>query len=439
MNLAGLSFDNIPPLHVPLRFFITAPLFGILAGILIISGGDALWGSRWQPATLALTHSLTLGVITMTMAGALLQLLPVLTGQGVTRVKLLASVTHGGLVAGTLALLGGFLHFQPMLFAIALACLLLSLLSYILSLAHLLFRRLTDKASLNAMRLGLLAFTLTLALGCLLLANYLWPQSLGLGKDYTDLHLGWGLAGWVALLIMAVSYQVIPMFHVAPAFPRWSSRYLPLALFALLVLKLLLQIFAPGMLAIPLVELAIKACLAAYAVAGITVLYQRKRKIPDTTINCWYLAYGALLVAIAINLVPEGLWPGKPPLLEGALWIFAFVITVITGMLLKIVPFLSYLHLQQFCGLCFQAMPLLPNMHQLLSQAQANWLWRLHLATLASLMLTLWWPIANPLLGGLVIGQFGYLFWLLLGVLRQYRDYHGKIAAVKAEHETPPG
>ena len=32
MELAGLSTDQAPPIAAPVRFFLTAPLFGILAG-----------------------------------------------------------------------------------------------------------------------------------------------------------------------------------------------------------------------------------------------------------------------------------------------------------------------------------------------------------------------------------------------------------------------
>ncbi|MCK7498192.1 MAG: hypothetical protein MZW92_51665 [Comamonadaceae bacterium] len=49
----GIAFDQAPPIAVPLRFFLTAPLFGCLAGLLIAwSGGDVL-ASRWSGAALA--------------------------------------------------------------------------------------------------------------------------------------------------------------------------------------------------------------------------------------------------------------------------------------------------------------------------------------------------------------------------------------------------
>ena len=65
---------------------LTAPLFLLAAGaVLIWSGPEALtW--RGSPAALAATHFVTLGFMTMVMAGAMLQMLPVLGGgAGVAR------------------------------------------------------------------------------------------------------------------------------------------------------------------------------------------------------------------------------------------------------------------------------------------------------------------------------------------------------------------
>ena len=61
MNPAGLSFEQAPPFSVPLRFFLTAPGFLVLAAMLMLWEGPPLFASRWLPATLALTHLLVLG------------------------------------------------------------------------------------------------------------------------------------------------------------------------------------------------------------------------------------------------------------------------------------------------------------------------------------------------------------------------------------------
>ena len=77
---AGLSLEQAPPFSVPLRFFLTAPWFLVVAALLILWQGPAIFASRWHPATLALTHLLTLGFMAQVMLGALLQMLPVVVG-----------------------------------------------------------------------------------------------------------------------------------------------------------------------------------------------------------------------------------------------------------------------------------------------------------------------------------------------------------------------
>ncbi len=59
MNLHGLSFNALPPpIELPFRFFLTAPLFVIACALLILVSGETLFLSRWQPSILALTHDL---------------------------------------------------------------------------------------------------------------------------------------------------------------------------------------------------------------------------------------------------------------------------------------------------------------------------------------------------------------------------------------------
>ena len=67
--MTKLQLTRSPPFSVPLRFFLTAPLFGIAAAALIAwGGGEALVG-RWSPQVLAITHLLTLGFMAMVMIG----------------------------------------------------------------------------------------------------------------------------------------------------------------------------------------------------------------------------------------------------------------------------------------------------------------------------------------------------------------------------------
>ena len=48
MKSSGLSLDQAPPEDIPFRFFLTALVFGFLAGSLILFRGDFLFSSSWH-------------------------------------------------------------------------------------------------------------------------------------------------------------------------------------------------------------------------------------------------------------------------------------------------------------------------------------------------------------------------------------------------------
>ncbi|MDQ5914882.1 MAG: hypothetical protein QG584_773, partial [Pseudomonadota bacterium] len=77
---ALLSFEQAPPIAAPFRFFLTAPLFSGLAGLLLLVDGPELLTSRWTPGALALTHLIAAGFVLQVMLGAMIQILPVVAG-----------------------------------------------------------------------------------------------------------------------------------------------------------------------------------------------------------------------------------------------------------------------------------------------------------------------------------------------------------------------
>lgn len=113
------SYDQSPPIAVPFRFFLAAPVFGILAGLLVLWRGEEVFLSRWTPAALALTHLLTVGFMLQAMLGALLQILPVLLGVSIARSNGLSRVVFVLTVSGALFLAAAFLDFTPWQFIVA--------------------------------------------------------------------------------------------------------------------------------------------------------------------------------------------------------------------------------------------------------------------------------------------------------------------------------
>ncbi|MFT5881139.1 MAG: hypothetical protein ACI86X_002278 [Moritella sp.] len=439
MNLAGLDFDKIPPFSVPIRFFFVATLFAFVSAFIIMMAGESLWLSRWHPATLALTHAIVIGVISMIMCGAILQLLPVLAGKSLPYVQAVSMLTLSGLGLGTLLLVSAFWFSYPPLFQSALLLLTGVFVSFFCALLWVIKQRSKNSFSVNTLRLGFAAILIVVVIAGLMLADYLFGSQFNVTKQLTDNHASWGLVGWVSLVIMGVSFQVLPMFHVAPAFPVWSTKYLPAVLFSVLIFNLTLSLvmslfITSGVLTdgigqnLFLIQnictALLKLCLSVYALIALNSLRQRKRKISDTSVTCWKIALSSLLICSLFSLLPahEILLDklGWSPLSLAAVFIYGWVISVIMAMIIKIVPFLAYLHLQRQCGYNLQAFALLPNVHQLLSKKQMQYLLYCHTVSLISLILTLIQPSLHLLLATMLMVQFGYLFFLLRHVSKRY-------------------
>src|SRR5690606_19833589 len=100
----ALSFNSSPPISVPLRLLLSAPVFVLLAALLLLWVGPGAMVSRWTAPTLAITHLFTLGALASAMAGAMMQILPVATGINVLAPRITSAGVHGLLSIGTLTL-----------------------------------------------------------------------------------------------------------------------------------------------------------------------------------------------------------------------------------------------------------------------------------------------------------------------------------------------
>ena len=59
----GLSLQQAPSFSVAVRFLISAPLFGLLAGLVLLWFGPETISHRWTVELLAVTHLLTIGYL----------------------------------------------------------------------------------------------------------------------------------------------------------------------------------------------------------------------------------------------------------------------------------------------------------------------------------------------------------------------------------------
>ena len=164
----NLSLQQAPPLSVPARFFLAAPLFGIVAALILIQQGNVVLQSRWTPGILAVTHCLVLGFFATIMIGALQQMLPVVAGAVVRRPRLTAAIVHSQWIPGILSLVLAFLYLKPYLFLTAIVLLTGSVISFIISVVLSFFPVKSASESVPGIKLAVASLLLTLVLGILL-------------------------------------------------------------------------------------------------------------------------------------------------------------------------------------------------------------------------------------------------------------------------------
>jgi hypothetical protein len=364
LNLGGLAADKAPPAGAPLTLFWLLPPFLALAGVLLLVDGHAILASRWDPASLALTHILVLGALTPVMCAAVLQVMPVLLGAPVPRVRTVAGVTAAGLTLGTLALAGGFLFARPWMLQLGAGALFVGL-GVFLAAAGLALRRAANSPATTGVRVALAALAVTVALGVLLVLSRTGWLPLPGHAAWTDLHALWGLAGWLGLLAVAVGMELIPMFYVAPAFRPGLKRWLARTVAAALLLGLLwhaldwptqIPAWLPGLLLFLHLGFHLEA---------LRLEWWRQRIRRDATLALWQVSH----LAIAAALLH---WVTGAPGLAGAVLVLCAALCFVVGALLKVLPFLSWLGLQRQRSARRDSPVSLPRLRELLPDRQAN-------------------------------------------------------------------
>ena len=399
---AGLSLDQAPPILVPFRFFLTAPLFALLAGLMLLYLGPDLLQTRWSLPMLGFTHAMTLGFLGMIMCGALFQMLPVVAGAPVRNERLVALIVHALLTSGTALLVGGFVFANTLAFKFAIPFLAVGFLVMIVAIARSLLAAPRSHDTVRGMRIAVIGLTITVALGVYLGAAYAWGIPLARGV-LTNLHLSWGLLGWVATLVVVVAYQVVPMFQMTPEYPVRLRRFLAMAIFIALCALTLVEILAPDLSLSLLLKATVAICLTVFSVWTLILQTRRRRKLPDVTLDFWRLGTVSLILAILWWVAGQfgGSWvhSNRYELVLALLFIGGFALSVVNGMLYKIVPFLVWLHLQnRLLADVSMVGAAVPNMKQILPDRRCRYQLKAQVLAIVLLFFTIVWDgiLARP-------------------------------------------
>lgn len=342
VNIGG-AVQRLLPERIPLRFFGSAAGFHIVSWLALgfnaehvasfVGGADPI---------LAAVHALTLGVLVMTAMGASLQMLPVALGRAAPSVTV-CNLVFFTFLAGSVLLIIGFALIHPMLVQAGAVLTAAAAGVYVVSLVGVI----SGAAELSVVVLhvwaALVSLVLAIGLGIALGANY----AFGFLAD----HQGFALAhvvlagyGFMGMLVLGLSQVVIPLFAVTPpARGRW-----PLVAFAVALAGLTLATFGILRHVPSVVAGAIAAGLVASGLHVWTMNRQlagrmrRRLGVEFVLIRAsWVLLPLSILVAGGLAL--DAL-PASAPALFGFVLLYGWLLTVLMGVLQRILPFLASMH-----------------------------------------------------------------------------------------------
>lgn len=430
----NLSFEQAPPISVPYRFFLTAPWFGVVAGLLLAWLGPNALASRWTPASLALSHLLTAGFMLQVMCGALLQFIPVAAGANVWKPHWVANLVHPTIAIATMCLVSGFALNQPSFFQVAVPLFAAGMGGFVVVVMVSLLRTPAHGMTILVLRLAVAGLTVTVILGLSLASALGWQ---GVGQAgwplllISNVHAAWGLGAWALMLIVGVSYLVVPMFQLTPPYPVLLTRALPFGIL-LAVIVWSLQLVVRDESAQPwwsLVALIGMLLAALYAAVTLSLQARRRRRVTDVTFVYWRGAMIALLGFsaswFAMEMFPVLAQHPSMPVWLGILILPGVFVSVITGMLYKILPFLNWLHLQRLGGL--KILP--PNIKQMLPEKNMRRQSLLHFSSILLLLGSVPWPILTVPAGLLFAASCLWLELNLLGAVRLYAAFKKRTIA----------
>ena len=334
----GLSLDQAPPYKAPIKFFLIAPVFAIIAGIF------ALFSNSYEmhnPNIIAAIHLITIGFIVMTILGALQQMLPVIAGAIIPNAKSVSNITYSMLSLGLISFTVGFILYEKLYFFLAIIMLLIGLLYFTLTSLVQLFKVKNKSYIVIGMILSLVFFIMAFLIGIHLLIANATSNINALHYSFALVHYNYVFFGFLFLLVVSISIQVVPMFWVASSYKKYEQS---LIIFTSTALLLFYPINLFMDLGLDIVYKVLFNLVILYFVfLTIQKLRNRKRKLKDITVNFYmtsmvFLAIGAIYwLAMSFFTLPSNLF--------GTLLGLGFIVSLMNGMLYKIIPFLTWFHL----------------------------------------------------------------------------------------------
>ena len=333
--------ERAPSAMLPLSYLVVAAAAFVpaCAGVPALAG--ELAAHYYHPRVVALTHTVTLGWITLAILGASYQFVPVVLARPVWSQRL-ARWELWTLVVGISGMVAHFYigRWPALLMAAVLvaAGVTMHLVNIVLTLRGLERWGLTARLIV----MGFMGLGLTVAFGLLLGADRIWRFLPGAFFPTLHAHFHLALLGWVAPMILGVSARVYPMFILGPEPSVWLGRI------QFWGLALGVPVLVAGLLSVPAFlipgALSVVAATAVHIVWVVRMARTRKRPALDWGLRFVLTGAGYLAVggALGLGLACDVISGPRAALAYAVLALGGWISLTIVGMMLRIVPFLVW-------------------------------------------------------------------------------------------------
>lgn len=340
---AGIASSTGGSIRLAGEHFATATLY-LLAGSvgLLWIAPELAAGNYLSPHVAGVTHLFTLGWLTMTIFGALYQLLPVALGAPI-RWPRLGHASFWTFAPGAGLFACGVAESSMVLHHAGVGLVAIGVVIAVTNIAATLPRARLRDVTWAAIAIAITYLSSTLVLGVVLLHNLHTGFIANARVHVLATHLHVAIVGWALIMIVGVAHRLLPMFLLAHgADTRWTRRALAL--------------LAAG---IPLLALGLNAQMAVVSWAGVIslegglacFLYQaslflRVRVRKRVEVGMRFVGAGLALLVVAALLGLVVLWRGPGATRLATAYVLAGllgIIVVVVGFFYKIVPLLAWI------------------------------------------------------------------------------------------------
>lgn len=341
----SLATQHAPHIRIPLLFVVTGFLSLLVAMPWLALRPDILATYHYNQYVLALTHLVNLGWVASLIMGATYQLVPVAleTKLHSQRYPYYHYACHLLGVVGMVVMfwrwdmtqVGHYGSFVSLGFGV---------------FAWNIFKTMRGSPRRDVVRSGTGAavswLLVTMLAGLYVAASKCWSFSPFNPISQMHAHAHAGVMGFFLLMIVTISYRLVPMFTLSEVQSehraRWSLRLLNAGLLGVFVAVLVGSAFKL------VAGLLIAAGLVLHALEIRSILRARQRPVIDESVRTFLQALGLLAPLVAVGVVLA--WPWLPATtfttqlenVYGVLAIFGVTTLAILGMLHKILPFLVW-------------------------------------------------------------------------------------------------